>query len=485
MSMDIARKEITNGKAAKKLKKTKIHKKHGDAPQEILGHKDSKKAKHTETSVSDSDSKRDSVALSTSPAPKPEKKRKRKAKQDADLEINVNLPEPPSKKAIRKAKKRKVVETVSQNSEADEKHLVGQQSAQDLEPEAYTPLDGPVKTKETPHDQVTSKHVPKHSIWIGNIVFTITKPMLRDFFTAKSGSAITEQNITRIHLPPPQNARATKTKLKPQNRGFAYVDFSSETALKAALALSESVLGGRNVLIKDAKDFEGRPEKSNDAAASGLDGKSDSRGKPSRRVFVGNLGFDVNVEDIRSHYDKCGVVEDVKLATFEDSGKCKGFGWVVFDEVEAAGAAVRGWVRLPERDESDGGQADEDDGGERGITIEANSRTVKKNKKTTGRTWFVNRLQGRLVRCEFAEDASLRYKKRFGKGGAQKSQEDTTSPERDAAVAVDEEAKDEGMQEDLSWGAKTKRRNNFTIKPGAPTDRSQRRGRNRQAAKAG
>ena len=215
---------------------------------------------------------------------------------------------------------------------------------------------------------------------------------------------IEDDAITRIHMPAPtQNTmEASRQKIKPQNKGFAYVDFSSESALAAALTLSETLLSGRRVLIKDAKSFEGRPEPVKE------DGKAVSQtGKPpSKRVFVGNLAFDTTREELQEHFSKCGEVADCFTTTFEDTGKCKGYGWVTFEDLESAVKAVRGWVDMPVEHDSAGESEDDD------------AQEVKKaSKMKKGRKWWVNRIKGRSLRMEFAEDKAVRYKKRFGKGG--------------------------------------------------------------------
>ena len=209
----------------------------------------------------------------------------------------------------------------------------------------------------------------------------------------------------RIHLPKPsrgsqQSPRAPSSKA--QNRGFAYVDFTTPPAQKAALGLSETLLTGRKVLIKDAQSFEGRPQKS--AKDEIINGSGAGSKPPNKRIFVGNLDFDTTEEDLRRQFSRCGEIIDVFMATFEDSGFCKGFGLVTFREVEEAARAVSGWVDLPQEEEED---ADED-------ALES-TRGDKRNKPNKPRKWWVNRLKGRNLRIEFAEDSSTRYKKRCGK----------------------------------------------------------------------
>ncbi|KAB8342856.1 hypothetical protein FH972_022454 [Carpinus fangiana] len=243
--------------------------------------------------------------------------------------------------------------------------------------------------------------------------------MLAAFFTTNAeamGSSIPNISIIRIHLPPPANARPDKAGIKPVNKGFAYVDFASEDVLKAALALSETPFAGRKVLIKEAKNFAGRPEKDVTQGATATPkadearaGSSANQGKVTRRVFVGNLGFDVTKEDLEKHYATCGTVVDIHMATFEDTGKCKGFAWVTFEDTSAAEAAVRGWARVNEDEVEPDVEVEEQD------SDKDQEEKPKKEKKPKTRKWFVNRLLGRQLRCEFAEDASTRYKKRFGK----------------------------------------------------------------------
>ncbi|KAB8076728.1 hypothetical protein BDV29DRAFT_169661 [Aspergillus leporis] len=293
--------------------------------------------------------------------------KKRKLPEVSEIEIDVSAPEPPSKKALRKAK-RKASEAPLENASEQ-------------------------KTEDAADNEETSKKRSEHGIWIGNLAFSVTKDDLRKFLT--SNCSFTDTTITRIHMP-----KSSEKHGKAQNKGFAYVDFSNQKATNEALGLSEHLLTGRRVLIKDAKSFAGRPEKSQGEASSGA---AASGHPPSKRIFVGNLGFDATKEVIEEHFGKCGSVAHVHLATFQDSGKCKGYGWVTFDDLAAAEAAVRGFVMF-----------DEDDEGE---DYGSDSENRKKSRKPKQRKVWMNQLLGRRMRMEFAEDATTRYRKRFGKDG--------------------------------------------------------------------
>jgi len=317
----------------------------------------------------------------TSPAePKLSKKRKRDTKPVPEIEVDIEAPEPPSKKALRKAKKGK--STAKQPAPK----LVTDDAASESD-------DAVPVVEPTPAAQRS-----EYGIWIGNLPWIASKADLQKFLTGNTD--IDENSITRIHMPVPTQptAEAARQRIKPQNKGFAYVDFSTESALVAALTLTEKLLSGRRVLIKNAKSYEGRPDPSKEEGKSG----SQTGKPPSKRVFVGNLAFDTTNEELREHFAKCGEVADCFITTFEDSGKCKGYGWVTFEELEGAVQAVRGWVNLEEDEDNQ----DEDDD-----TEEPEGR--KKEKKV--RKWWVNRIKGRALRMEFAEDKAVRYKKRFGK----------------------------------------------------------------------
>ena len=393
--------------------------------------------------------------VSPSPEPRtalPYSPRKRKRDQVAaeELEVDVTAPEPPSKKALRKAKKNKTPPN----------------------PPATKPFE-PSKPHSDSDDEVSAKPAPApapakrsdHGIWIGNLPWSATKADVRTFLT--KDTTITEDQITRLHMPAPSEAAtaASRQKIKPQNKGFAYVDFSTASALSEALALSESLLTGRRVLIKDSKSFEGRPEKAKEEGDQGPLTKYAGK-PPSKRVFVGNLGFETTKKELLEHFARCGAVADAFVATFEDSGKCKGYAWVEFEELKGGEAAVRGWVDLVEVKM---GNESEEDGSEGG-----KEDNMKPKRKPKPRKWWINKLHGRPLKLEFAEDKAVRYKKRFGKEGiATKAKNDAESPPEAASAADSAQQLDGGARHDSNTEPRSQRAyperrvDARTIKPGA------------------
>jgi len=376
------------------------------------------------------------------PSQSPCRKRKRDHSPTAEIEVDVSAPEPPSKKALRKVKKGKSAPTSTEikvkvdRADASPNY----ESNEDLKARAAPPTRS------------------EYGIWIGNLPWTATKPELRTFLTRDT--EITGDMITRLHMPPPSRSALASSRqtIKLHNQGFAYVDFSTEAALVKALALGEKLLTGRRVLIKDSKSFEGRPEKTKEEGAS-----SANLGKPpSKRIFVGNLGFDTTNEMLQDHLARCGEVLDVFLATFEDTGKCKGYGWVEFAELGAGEAAVRGWVNF----EQDGDGEDEDD-----EIAQALADQVKPKKKPRMRKWWVNRLGGRPLRMEFAEGKDVRYKKRYGKERTAREEGKTDTivdppPTAEAAVESTPATATNGKKQ-YSARKPSRKVDPRTIKPGA------------------
>ncbi|PVF96480.1 hypothetical protein CPB86DRAFT_816357 [Serendipita vermifera] len=239
----------------------------------------------------------------------------------------------------------------------------------------------PKKTPSKPsHSSADKLKVQIHTIWVGNLAFKTTPQDLRVFFADVS------EDIKRIHMPTKAlhgSHSVRNGKVQGGNKGcvylyhigiwsncdefysFAYVDFSTLEEKQAAIAKSESHLDGRRLLIKDGNDFAGRPEKDGqqNPSAAPLTGLtktarkilSQQKNDPCPTLFVGNLGFETTEEDIRCLFtrvqnksatpntddspDKQRLTK-IRMGTFEDSGKCKGFAFLDFEETRYATEAL-------------------------------------------------------------------------------------------------------------------------------------------------
>ena len=55
-------------------------------------------------------------------------------------------------------------------------------------------------------------------------------------------------------------------------------------------------------------------------------------------IYVGNLSFNATEQDVRSHFERHGKVDSVKLIMDRETGKPRGFGFVDMEQNEAQAA---------------------------------------------------------------------------------------------------------------------------------------------------
>ncbi|KAG0168583.1 hypothetical protein DFQ28_004709 [Apophysomyces sp. BC1034] len=239
------------------------------------------------------------------------KARSEKAKEEQEEKRKINRESREKKKLLKeKNKKRKRGEAVSDDEE----------ETNAKETDETEVKDGDKKT--TTKKAATETKESKHGIWVGNLAFSTKSEGVRKFFKDCGG-------ITRIKCPDGDAPNKN-------NKGFAHVYFDSAEAMEKAIAKSEQKLDGRALLIKNANNFERK-----DGAPAPTKETIKQKNPPCPTVFLGNLSFDATREKIQEHFAWCGTIRKVRLATFEDSGKCKGFAYIDFETVESATKAVR------------------------------------------------------------------------------------------------------------------------------------------------
>lgn len=380
----------------------------------------------------------------------PTKKSKKRKNDISELEVDLSLPEPPSKKAKRLLKKGKALPAKKGSDD---------EGGDDDDAAAAAGGDADADAKK-------KKERSPYGVWIGNLRFTVTKEDLRKWLIENSGGTITGAMMTRVHLPSsklkgskrPESAGGGDASASFENKGYAYVDFTTYEGTLAAIALSETEWHRRPLLIKDAKSYEGRPKKEEAEEAAEAKAAAAAPVSTSRKIFVGNLSFQTTEDDIHELFSPCGEIEWLKVAQFEDTGKCKGYAWVKFKEAESADWAVKGFVKIKEVEEteedfmdvdekeeeeggeskpkeeeeeekeeekekadSDGSDSDSDSDSKPKKAKKPTKKPKKEERKVKTRKWWVNTLHGRRLKIEHAEDDQTRYKKRYGKDGAKNS----------------------------------------------------------------
>ncbi|KAJ9541051.1 hypothetical protein OSB04_027557 [Centaurea solstitialis] len=174
-----------------------------------------------------------------------------------------------------------------------------------------------------------------------------------------------------------------------RSKGVGYIEFYDAMSVPMAIALSGHLLLGQPVMVKPS-EAEKNLVQSN-ASTGGAGGIAGPYGAVDRKLYVGNLHFNMTELQLKQIFEAFGPVELVQLPTDPETGHCKGFGFVQFSQLEHAKAAqsLNGKLEIAGRTikvssvtdhvgaQDTGAKAadfDDDDGG--GLALNAQSRAM-------------------------------------------------------------------------------------------------------------
>ncbi|KAF7834196.1 RNA-binding protein 39-like isoform X1 [Senna tora] len=115
-----------------------------------------------------------------------------------------------------------------------------------------------------------------------------------------------------------------------------YIEFYDAMSVPMAIALSGQLLLGQPVMVKPS-EAEKNLVQSN--ASTGAAGVAGPYGAVDRKLYVGNLHFNMTESQLREIFEPFGPVELVQLPLDMETGHCKGFGFIQFAHLEHAKAA--------------------------------------------------------------------------------------------------------------------------------------------------
>lgn len=107
-----------------------------------------------------------------------------------------------------------------------------------------------------------------------------------------------------------------------------YVVFKSAESVASALALNMSLQDGRHLRVDALRPAHA----SRHAPTNQLD--------PRRSVYLGNLHYEVDEEELIRLFAPCGAIEALRIPRDRDSGMGKGFGYVCFVDAGSIKAAL-------------------------------------------------------------------------------------------------------------------------------------------------
>ncbi|KAB5547502.1 hypothetical protein DKX38_010908 [Salix brachista] len=193
-----------------------------------------------------------------------------------------------------------------------------------------------------------------------------------------------------------------------RSRGVGYVEFYDSMSVPMAITLSGQLLLGQPVMVKPSEAEKNLIQPT--ASGGGTGGVTGPFGAVDRKLYVGNLHFNMTEMQLRQLFESFGIVELVQLPLDPETGQCKGFGFVQFTQLEnakAAQSALNGKLEIAGRTikvssvTEHGGQQDsgaksadfdDDDGG--GLALNAQSRAMLMQK--LDRTGIATSIAGSL-----------------------------------------------------------------------------------------
>ncbi|XP_058786567.1 uncharacterized protein LOC131661152 [Vicia villosa] len=121
-----------------------------------------------------------------------------------------------------------------------------------------------------------------------------------------------------------------------RSKGVGYIEFYDAMSVPMAIALSGQLLLGQPVMVKPSEAEKNLVQSNTTTGAAGVVGPY---GAVDRKLYVGNLHFNMTESQLREIFEPFGTVEVVQLPLDLETGHCKGFGFIQFAHLEHAKAA--------------------------------------------------------------------------------------------------------------------------------------------------
>ncbi|CAL9158645.1 unnamed protein product [Musa hybrid cultivar] len=115
-----------------------------------------------------------------------------------------------------------------------------------------------------------------------------------------------------------------------RSKGVGYIEFYDVMSVPLAIALSGQLLLGQPVMVKPSEAEKNLVQST--ASSTGIAGAAE------RKIYVGNLHYNITEEQLRQIFEPFGAVELVQLP-LDESGHCRGYGFVQFAQLEHSKAA--------------------------------------------------------------------------------------------------------------------------------------------------
>lgn len=180
-------------------------------------------------------------------------------------------------------------------------------------------IENKVKEEKQEHDPEEEKH----TVFVGNVPITAKRKQLTKFFS-KYGEvqAVWLRGITPKDPRVPKKVAAMKKDFHPLRKSlFAYIKFATpEQAVKATAANGE-IFNDHHLRVTLSNDKSGHDE--------------------SRTIFIGNLSFSAEEEDLWKLFEPCGPISSVRIVRNSKTGMGIGIAYIKFQDSDGVQLAMQ------------------------------------------------------------------------------------------------------------------------------------------------
>lgn len=219
----------------------------------------------------------------------------------------------------------KPVESDSESGSSDNEVKSGSESGSESGSDSESEDENKSLKRKNEDDDETPKRAKveepveeeKFTIFVGGLAWAVDDDRLRSEFE---------------HIGQVISARVITDRDSGRSKGYGYVDFETKQAAEDAVEkMRGAEIEGRSVNVDMS---QGKKKPADRAARFG-----DVPSNPSDTLFVGNLPFDVDQNEVQDLFSQYGTVLSVRLPTHPDTQQPKGFGYVQMGSVDDAKAA--------------------------------------------------------------------------------------------------------------------------------------------------
>lgn len=171
-----------------------------------------------------------------------------------------------------------------------------------------------------------SAFVNSRTVYIEGLPFTATDTQVNEYFR-QCGKVIS------IRLPRWHDSGRL--------RGYGHVEFATDAAAAKAFELDGCDFLDSGRYLKIARPMAPRALQQSQTRTASSSEIASLRPPGCKTVFVKNLPYDVTDESVRSVFQVCGPVINVRLAVWGHTQQLKGFGYVEFKREDCADIAVK------------------------------------------------------------------------------------------------------------------------------------------------